>query len=143
MRKRGSAFSKKWSRESVFCFQAEDGIRDSSVTGVQTCALPISRSLLNAICPPAFIVHFKIVRTTATMEYNIVLCYINHFLPLHIIANIHYLVVYDSRWPFIIIDNGCKPEICRISKTSTHEGQKRVPSPRHANSLLGRRYTAQ
>src|SRR5260370_8241707 len=28
-----------------FFFQAEDGIRDSSVTGVQTCALPIfSRS---------------------------------------------------------------------------------------------------
>src|SRR5260370_30150274 len=25
-----------------FFFQAEDGIRDSSVTGVQTCALPIS-----------------------------------------------------------------------------------------------------
>src|SRR5882762_3320293 len=27
-----------------FFFQAEDGIRDSSVTGVQTCALPISWS---------------------------------------------------------------------------------------------------
>src|SRR5260370_13271284 len=27
--------------EAVFFFQAEDGIRDSSVTGVQTCALPI------------------------------------------------------------------------------------------------------
>src|SRR5260370_8570463 len=27
-----------------FFFQAEDGIRDSSVTGVQTCALPISFS---------------------------------------------------------------------------------------------------
>src|SRR5207237_7199902 len=26
----------------TFFFQAEDGIRDSSVTGVQTCALPIS-----------------------------------------------------------------------------------------------------
>src|SRR5260370_9314460 len=26
---------------SIFFFQAEDGIRDSSVTGVQTCALPI------------------------------------------------------------------------------------------------------
>src|SRR5260370_30046014 len=26
----------------IFFFQAEDGIRDSSVTGVQTCALPIS-----------------------------------------------------------------------------------------------------
>src|SRR5437879_12054346 len=27
----------------VYFFQAEDGIRDTSVTGVQTCALPISR----------------------------------------------------------------------------------------------------
>src|SRR5260370_10194233 len=32
---------------SLFFFQAEDGIRYSSVTGVQTCALPISPS------PPA------------------------------------------------------------------------------------------
>src|SRR3712207_2937150 len=30
----------------MFCFQAEDGIRDIGVTGVQTCALPI---LLEAI----------------------------------------------------------------------------------------------
>src|SRR2546422_1432173 len=28
-----------------FFFQAEDGIRDVAVTGVQTCALPISRFL--------------------------------------------------------------------------------------------------
>ena len=28
----------------VFFFQAEDGIRDIGVTGVQTCALPISWS---------------------------------------------------------------------------------------------------
>src|SRR5438309_10905258 len=28
---------------SFFFFQAEDGIRDGTVTGVQTCALPISR----------------------------------------------------------------------------------------------------
>src|SRR5437870_10813083 len=28
---------------SFFFFQAEDGIRDGHVTGVQTCALPISR----------------------------------------------------------------------------------------------------
>src|SRR2546422_6577133 len=27
----------------IFFFQAEDGIRDVAVTGVQTCALPISR----------------------------------------------------------------------------------------------------
>src|SRR5262249_56851137 len=30
------------SQTIVFFFQAEDGIRDWSVTGVQTCALPIS-----------------------------------------------------------------------------------------------------
>src|SRR5207237_4039195 len=34
-----------------FFFQAEDGIRDSSVTGVQTCALPISRV---PAFPPAY-----------------------------------------------------------------------------------------
>ena len=27
--------------EELFFFQAEDGIRDADVTGVQTCALPI------------------------------------------------------------------------------------------------------
>src|SRR5256885_9641108 len=31
-----------------FFFQAEDGIRDYKVTGVQTCALPISRRLFQA-----------------------------------------------------------------------------------------------
>src|ERR1019366_3733613 len=31
-------------RRGHFFFQAEDGIRDWSVTGVQTCALPIWRS---------------------------------------------------------------------------------------------------
>src|SRR5215204_6759746 len=30
---------------SFFFFQAEDGIRDHCVTGVQTCALPILRNL--------------------------------------------------------------------------------------------------
>src|SRR2546430_6394825 len=29
---------------SFFFFQAEDGIRDLTVTGVQTCALPISKT---------------------------------------------------------------------------------------------------
>src|SRR5687768_6180099 len=34
-----------WLRMWVFFFQAEDGIRDVAVTGVQTCALPICRSI--------------------------------------------------------------------------------------------------
>src|SRR5256886_2860927 len=35
------------SPSSIFFFQAEDGIRDLTVTGVQTCALPIWRQLLS------------------------------------------------------------------------------------------------
>src|SRR5260370_17164092 len=38
----------------VFCFQAEDGIRDSSVTGVQTCALPISVAAAETVNVNAF-----------------------------------------------------------------------------------------
>src|SRR2546427_2077102 len=45
----------------LFFFQAEDGIRDLTVTGVQTCALPISpeesrdrkRGLLSGAAAPA------------------------------------------------------------------------------------------
>src|SRR5688572_31923940 len=33
-----------------FFFQAEDGIRDLTVTGVQTCALPISRATNSQVC---------------------------------------------------------------------------------------------
>src|SRR5256885_12739462 len=33
----------------LFFFQAEDGIRDYKVTGVQTCALPISRALARSL----------------------------------------------------------------------------------------------
>ena len=34
-----------------FFFQAEDGIRDYKVTGVQTCALPISSTFTPFIIP--------------------------------------------------------------------------------------------
>src|SRR5215207_10617614 len=34
-----------------FFFQAEDGIRDPLVTGVQTCALPISRGTVTRVDP--------------------------------------------------------------------------------------------
>src|SRR2546422_4205183 len=36
-----------------FFFQAEDGIRDVAVTGVQTCALPIFRGDAHDVSPPA------------------------------------------------------------------------------------------
>src|SRR5260370_981115 len=38
---RGWITPAQWRSLLFFFFQAEDGIRDSSVTGVQTCALPI------------------------------------------------------------------------------------------------------
>src|SRR5690606_2448911 len=43
-------------KDTVFFFQAEDGIRDFHVTGVQTCALPISAA--ERLENPAFHVHF-------------------------------------------------------------------------------------
>src|SRR5437762_4716461 len=43
----------------IFFFQAEDGIRDTSVTGVQTCALPI--------CPSLEIVQLRELRDVVTM----------------------------------------------------------------------------
>src|SRR5256885_5156336 len=39
------------SHELSFFFQAEDGIRDYKVTGVQTCALPISASRRHCSAP--------------------------------------------------------------------------------------------
>src|SRR5256886_12045685 len=39
--RQGSACESTVSSSSFFFFQAEDGIRDLTVTGVQTCALPI------------------------------------------------------------------------------------------------------
>src|SRR5712692_11291507 len=43
----------------IFFFQAEDGIRDGTVTGVQTCALPI------LIAPPALVPAFAAARAVA------------------------------------------------------------------------------
>src|SRR5699024_11922150 len=39
------------SDNSFFFFQAEDGIRDRNVTGVQTCALPISYQTWKELVP--------------------------------------------------------------------------------------------
>src|SRR5437763_15096467 len=43
--------TKAGTKANPFFFQAEDGIRDTSVTGVQTCALPIFSS--SRPCKPA------------------------------------------------------------------------------------------
>src|SRR5690625_6274743 len=56
---------------SFFFFQAEDGIRDGHVTGVQTCALPISNSTpwviqrtLSTSVKPSWLIHRYLVHTS-------------------------------------------------------------------------------
>src|SRR5690554_7653703 len=54
MIERECAVSKASGCDVSFFFQAEDGIRDADVTGVQTCALPISsNACLARKCPTA------------------------------------------------------------------------------------------
>src|SRR5205085_6724958 len=50
VRERGSRLDGSAPVVVLFFFQAEDGIRDLTVTGVQTCALPISTRA--ALCGP-------------------------------------------------------------------------------------------
>src|SRR6266487_6534887 len=53
---------------SFFFFQAEDGIRDGRVTGVQTCALPISFAL-RPVTRLAGVAHQLAAGTPATVPY--------------------------------------------------------------------------
>src|SRR5699024_11479347 len=57
----------------VFFFQAEDGIRDRNVTGVQTCALPIFSSTVSTEDP---ILQFTLVRQDA--ERHVLVLRISH-----------------------------------------------------------------
>ena len=49
-----------------FFFQAEDGIRDIGVTGVQTCALPILRSLMVIYSAPDYLTELILIATSYT-----------------------------------------------------------------------------
>src|SRR2546430_822933 len=43
----------------IFFFQAEDGIRDLTVTGVQTCALPIWHRAVSPVAPKVVITEIR------------------------------------------------------------------------------------
>src|SRR5699024_11786689 len=49
---RRASYVSKWASCRFFFLQAEDGIRDRNVTGVQTCALPISSISPSSIRKP-------------------------------------------------------------------------------------------
>src|SRR2546426_4421056 len=55
----------------VFFFQAEDGIRDYKVTGVQTCALPISKFVPS--CAAAVLVEPSPTQVRATRGSRLIL----------------------------------------------------------------------
>src|SRR5207245_6465163 len=52
-----------------FFFQAEDGIRDATVTGVQTCALPISKARLDFPDPLNPVTTLKVFRGISRSKF--------------------------------------------------------------------------
>src|SRR5437764_10638339 len=53
-----------------FFFQAEDGIRDTSVTGVQTCALPINETKSDLDAAVAQLAHSEYASEAAPLEHE-------------------------------------------------------------------------
>ena len=51
-----------------FFFQAEDGIRDYKVTGVQTCALPIWPVMMSLISTQTLLTHIKLPKKSQVLE---------------------------------------------------------------------------
>src|SRR5260370_22319995 len=99
-----------WKRGSVsvrcFCFfffQAEDGIRDSSVTGVQTCALPISHPPSRPIGPR--------VRKDLADKYGLDLTKVNTF---------------DDLTPFLAAVKAGEPKVTPIGKIGRASCRERV-----------------
>src|SRR5205823_8784010 len=66
-----------------FFFQAEDGIRDKLVTGVQTCALPIYRFFRNVRALGVSSNNDEKGKKTETCEYASVHGFTLHTAPLH------------------------------------------------------------
>src|SRR5699024_11881639 len=64
---------------TFFFFQAEDGIRDRNVTGVQTCALPISHSPPNQRTATHFPTAF---RPSYPMFFSVLSVQWSNYLPL-------------------------------------------------------------
>src|SRR5207245_8643883 len=57
---------------TVFFFQAEDGIRDATVTGVQTCALPISYNFFQNVFASFFAAPVIYVRLCCNRGHHLI-----------------------------------------------------------------------
>src|SRR6266850_6045241 len=88
-----------------FFFQAEDGIRDYKVTGVQTCALPISygylpgRSALDAVAvcrrrcwEAGWVIDLDIRKFSGTMPWDLAV------QAVQAVTDLPWVVLYVRRW---------------------------------------------
>src|SRR6266446_2183972 len=87
----------------LFFFQAEDGIRDYKVTGVQTCALPISLSywIFLAISGGAMFILITASSQSSTVTFDIIIALL--FLPVaQLVASILtsiWIVIHRASFP--------------------------------------------
>ena len=81
-----------------FFFQAEDGIRDHCVTGVQTCALPICTAHINCV--------LRVTQPTSMLcicqvcEYVLISVYLarsKHQIVIHSMVHVLCGIVWDCR----------------------------------------------
>ena len=82
-----------------FFFQAEDGIRDYKVTGVQTCALPICPFLVAAAPPPFILTDSSCGSTSAlyTAQFSLRLHPRFLYCPFFVAAAPPLLILTNSR----------------------------------------------
>src|SRR5256885_9326641 len=76
-----------------FFFQAEDGIRDYKVTGVQTCALPISSPLRRAEIVLGYMLGFTVLALVQSAE---VLAFSLLVLHVHNVGNVALIFLLEA-----------------------------------------------
>src|SRR5690606_40263273 len=91
-----------------FFFQAEDGIRDFHVTGVQTCALPIYCLLISNIIYYNYTFLFTLLIPFHSIQFNSLSA---SFLQSKVL-----LVVDDNRWDGLLDGLNRRSEERRVGK---------------------------
>src|SRR5205809_1463145 len=100
---------------SVFFFQAEDGIRDVAVTGVQTCALPISIT----VSAPQRIAHTILSTSSSTDEVTaelpiLALILVRKLRPMIIGSSSPWLMLLRSEERRVGKEGGSRGAVCHV-----------------------------
>src|SRR5256884_6732597 len=127
---------------NLFCFQAEDGIRDVAVTGVQTCALPISGDT-RLVCSGAAIrlveklTYREIYKFRSFLQSSVASRRHNDELPIRQAPE--YLDRFLYRRETVIAshdENGCRDlfEVCGFDRDGGYPHGVALPQHRHPMS---------